>query len=66
VIVLRRDSAEAENQRQLTPTQLEIIHSQQWLKILLPKKYSGLELSIPEILRIEEALAWVDGSTGGW
>jgi hypothetical protein len=29
----------------------------------VPKKLGGLELSFPEILRIEEALAWIDGST---
>ncbi|MBI3481890.1 MAG: acyl-CoA dehydrogenase, partial [Bacteroidetes bacterium] len=60
---IRRTAAEAEVMRQLHPDQLNIIYQQRWLKMFVPKKFGGLELSIPEILRIEESLAWTDGST---
>jgi alkylation response protein AidB-like acyl-CoA dehydrogenase len=30
----------------------------------VPKKYNGLEFSLPQALQMEEAFAWVDGSLG--
>jgi len=33
------------------------------MKMFVPKKFGGLEFSLPEVLQIEEALAWTDGST---
>src|SRR5258708_30479480 len=61
--VIRDRALEAESLKQLHPDQLNMIHQQRWLKMFVPKKFGGLELSIPEILRIEESLAWADGST---
>src|SRR5882724_1562861 len=63
VEAIRQRAFEAEAMKQLHPSQLEIIYKQSWLKMFVPKKYGGLELSIPEILKTEEALAWTDGST---
>lgn len=61
---LRSLSAEAEKLGALHPGQLEIIYQQKWFNLFVPRNYGGLELSLPEALRIEEALAWTDGSIG--
>lgn len=60
---LREEGFAAERERNLTATQLKIIHEQQWLNMYVPKEYGGLGLSLPEILRVEEGLGWADGST---
>ncbi len=57
------ESDEAERHRNLTGTQRNIIHQQKWFNLYVPKVYGGLELSLPEVLRIEECLGWADGST---
>jgi alkylation response protein AidB-like acyl-CoA dehydrogenase len=60
---IRKYSAEAEQLRDLHPQQLEIIFKEKWLKMFVPKEFGGLGLTLAEVLRIEEALAWADGST---
>ena len=62
--IIRDSSFEAEKLKQLHPSQLKIILEQKWFLLFVPKIYGGLELSLPEALRLEEALAWVDGSLG--
>jgi len=64
VELIRRVAPKAEISRQLQSDQLELIYKQRWLKMFVPKKSGGLELSIPKVLSIEESLAWADGSTG--
>ena len=53
----------AEQEKNLTVIQRDLIHKQKWLNMYVPKEYGGLGLSLPEILRIEEGLSWTDGST---
>jgi alkylation response protein AidB-like acyl-CoA dehydrogenase len=48
----------------LSEEQLEIIYHEKWFKLFVPKKNGGLELSLPEGLETEEALARIDGSLG--
>lgn len=60
---IRNNSLEAEKIRTLHPQQLEAIYKNKWMKMYIPKQYGGLDLSLLEILRIEEALSWADGST---
>jgi alkylation response protein AidB-like acyl-CoA dehydrogenase len=62
ISVLRGDALEAERSGRLTDRQLEIIRSKKWFKLFVPARLGGLGLSLPEVLRIEEALAWTDGS----
>ncbi len=62
--IIRDSSLEAEKLKQLHPSQLNIILEQKWFLLFVPKIYGGLELSLPEALRLEEALAWADGSLG--
>lgn len=63
VDVIRATAREAESLQQLHPTQLDLIHREQWLKMFAPKKFGGREMTLPDILQIEESLAWTDGST---
>ncbi len=60
---IREHAHEAELLRDLHPRQLEIIFREKWLKMFVPKEFGGLAISLPEVLRVEEALAWADGST---
>lgn len=41
---------------------LEIVYQEQWFKLFVPKAYGGPGKKLPEILRLEEELASVDGS----
>lgn len=61
---LRGLAGEAERMGHLHPEQLAIIYEQGWFNLFVPRSYGGLELSLPEGLRIEEELARIDGSLG--
>lgn len=60
---IRNSALAAEKSRTLHPEQLKAIYKNKWMKMYVPKQYDGLDLTLPEILRIEEALSWADGST---
>lgn len=62
--VIRHNAAEAEKLVRLHDKQLEVIYHQHWFNLFVPKIFGGLELSLPDGLRIEEGLACADGSTG--
>lgn len=47
---------------QLHPDILEIIYEQEWFKLYVPEVYGGPGKKLPEILRLEEELAYYDGS----
>jgi alkylation response protein AidB-like acyl-CoA dehydrogenase len=64
VKVIRDRSSEAESMAKLHPDQLAIIYEQGWFKILVPDVYSGRELPISELVRLEESISWADGSVG--
>jgi alkylation response protein AidB-like acyl-CoA dehydrogenase len=64
VKVIRDRSAEAENDARLHPEQLTILYEQGWFKLLIPAVYSGREMSLPELVRLEESISWADGSVG--
>ncbi len=62
--ILRSYVAEAEQMKSLHPAQLAIIYKHRWFKLFVPAQYGGLGLPLPEALKIEESLAWVDGCVG--
>ncbi len=64
VKAIRDVAGEAEQLKHLHPAQLAIIHEQKWFRLFVPEHYDGMELNLPEALRLEEALAWTDGSVG--
>lgn len=47
---------------QLHPDILEIIYQQEWFKLYVPEVYGGPGKKLTEILRLEEELAYYDGS----
>lgn len=60
-----RDAApKAERLGMLHPDQLALIYEQGWFKFLVPEAYSGLQLALPDMVRLEESLAWANGSLG--
>jgi alkylation response protein AidB-like acyl-CoA dehydrogenase len=62
--IIRKTAPEAEQLRRLHPEQLSVIYAERWFNLFVPAAYYGLELSLLEGLKIEEGLAWADGSTG--
>lgn len=64
VEAIRETAAAAELQGSLHQAQLELAWRNNWFNLFVPKANGGLELSLPEALRVEEALAWADGSLG--
>ncbi len=64
VKIIRQDTFAAEDAGMLQPRQLDLVYEQQWFKLLVPKVYGGLEMPLPELIRLEEALSWADGSLG--
>lgn len=61
---IRAASAASEKMRELHPDLLSIVYRQQWFRLLVPLGRGGLELSLPEAVRLEEAISWADGSLG--
>jgi len=61
---LRSEAAEAEKIGRLTNNQLATIYREKWFNIFVPKTYGGLALDLLEGLKLEECLAWIDGSLG--
>ncbi|PQJ13031.1 acyl-CoA dehydrogenase [Flavipsychrobacter stenotrophus] len=61
---IRTEAVGAEKHTRLTKKQLNLIYEQGWFKMLIPSMYGGKQLSLPEVIAIEEALAYADGSLG--
>ncbi len=62
--IIRNNASEAEALGKLHPQQLELIYQQKWFKALMPIEYGGLNLSLPELVRLQEGLSFADGSFG--
>ena len=62
--ILRKYAAEAETKGMLLPQQLDVIYHEQWFKLLVPAVYGGLEVTLPDLIRLQEAVSWADGSVG--
>jgi alkylation response protein AidB-like acyl-CoA dehydrogenase len=56
--------AAADAARFLHPVQQALLHRRGWLKLLAPRACGGAELALPEAVRLEEAVAAIDGSMG--
>ena len=64
VEIIRDNAAEAEQLGKLHPAQLQLIYDLQWFNLLAPAVYGGLQSSLPQLVKTEEALSWADGSLG--
>ncbi|RFS19395.1 acyl-CoA dehydrogenase [Chitinophaga silvatica] len=54
----------SEQQQSLHPKLLELAYQEGWFKLFVPPVYGGPGKTLPEILRLEEAIAAADGSLG--
>lgn len=61
---IERYAAGADAALWLHPAQRALLHRRGWLKMLAPRASGGAELPLPDAVRLEEAVAAVDGSMG--
>lgn len=64
VNIIRKHAAEAEQLGLLTTAQLDIIYREGWFKLLVPGQYTGRQITLSDLIRLQEAISWTDGSTG--
>ena len=61
---IARHAPAADDARFLHPAQQALLHRRGWLTMLAPRSAGGAELPLPQVVRLEEAVAAVDGSMG--
>ena len=61
--VIKQHAATSEELKKLHPDVLKLVYNQNWFKLYVPKEYGGLDITLPEILRLLENIAQADGST---
>lgn len=61
---LRRHASAADAAGWLHPAQQAVMHRRGWLRWLAPRAAGGTETPLPRMVRMEEAVAAVDGSCG--
>ncbi|HEY1152007.1 MAG TPA: acyl-CoA dehydrogenase [Pseudoduganella sp.] len=61
---IRQHAAAADAAGFLEPVQQALIHRRGWLRMLAPRAAGGMELPLPEVVRLEEEVAASDGSMG--
>jgi alkylation response protein AidB-like acyl-CoA dehydrogenase len=64
VNTIRNTAAEAEQIGMLHPDQLKIVYKNSWFKLLVPQVYTGCQITLSDLVRLQEAISWADGSTG--
>jgi alkylation response protein AidB-like acyl-CoA dehydrogenase len=64
VAAIRSSAAEAERLGMLNEGQLTIAYNQKWFRLLVPEVYGGRQIALPDLVRLQEAISWTDGSAG--
>src|SRR5215217_9224405 len=64
VEVIRNNAAAAEQLGMLNGAGLEIVYKENWFRLLVPAIYGGHEITMPDLVRLQEAISWTDGSAG--
>ncbi|HEY4109150.1 acyl-CoA dehydrogenase [Puia sp.] len=62
--LIREHAAAAEQGRDLHPAVLELIYREGWFRLLVPQRWGGRALPLPQLVRLEEGLAFADGAVG--
>lgn len=60
--LVRSLAAESEKSGQLHPLLLNMAYQHNWFKLFVPEVYGGPGMKLPDILKLEEELAYLDGS----
>jgi alkylation response protein AidB-like acyl-CoA dehydrogenase len=61
---IRSHTLASDQSGSLAPEVLEIIYRNRWFQLMVPRFCGGSELSLPETVRLFEALAWADANVG--
>jgi len=61
---IARHAASADQAGWLHPAQQALLHRRGWLRMLAPRALGGAELALPDVVRLEERIAAIDGSMG--
>jgi alkylation response protein AidB-like acyl-CoA dehydrogenase len=61
---IARHAANADSAGWLHPVQQALLHRRGWLRMLAPRALGGAELALPDVVRLEESVAAIDGSMG--
>lgn len=64
VTALQAHNEIAEGLGHLHAEQLKVLYDKRWFKLFVPEVDGGLGLSLPQGVRLEESIAWIDGSLG--
>ncbi len=64
VKLIRGNASEAEQLGMLTDEQLAVVYQEKWFRLLVPELYNGREITLTELVRLQEAISWTDGSMG--
>jgi alkylation response protein AidB-like acyl-CoA dehydrogenase len=64
VAVIRDNAAQAEQMGMLNAAGLAVVYKEKWFRLLVPEVYGGRQITLPELIRLQEAISWTDGSTG--
>jgi alkylation response protein AidB-like acyl-CoA dehydrogenase len=62
--VVAEHAAQADRVGWLHPEQQVLIHERGWLRMLAPRAIGGFEMALPDVVRLEESIARIDGSMG--
>lgn len=62
--IIRDHAGTAERTGRLSAEVLSLIYRENWLGLLIPRSYGGLEWPLPRVVAFFEALGWADGNVG--
>jgi len=62
--LIRGQAAVAEGRRDLSPAVMDLVYKEGWFRLLTPRRWGGRALPLPQLVRLEEGLAFADGSLG--
>lgn len=62
--IIRDHARTAERTGLLSAEVLGLIYRENWLGLLIPQNYGGLEWPLPRVVAFFEALGWADGNVG--
>jgi alkylation response protein AidB-like acyl-CoA dehydrogenase len=62
--VIQRHAASAERLREMHPDVLALIYDRQWFRLMVPEKFGGRAMPLPQVVRLEEDISRADGSVG--